>query len=69
MRCRGFLLTKNYIMTEKDSFVTLNEDEFTIYIGEMTGKLIVKPNSNLTFEKEEVADLIKILKYFYDRMD
>jgi len=56
-------------MIEKDSFVTLNEDEFTIYIGEMTGKLIVKPNSNLTFEKEEVADLIKILKYFYDRMD
>jgi hypothetical protein len=56
-------------MIKKELYETLNEEQFTLSIGKMTGKLILEPNSNISFEKEELADLIQILKEFYVRMD
>jgi hypothetical protein len=56
-------------MIKKELYETLNEEQFTLSIGAMTGKLILEPNSSISFEKEEVADLIQILKDFYVRMD
>ena len=56
-------------MIKKELYETLNEETFILSIGEMTGKLILHPNSNISFEKEEVADLIQVLKDFYERMD
>ena len=56
-------------MTKKELYETLNDETFTLSIGNMTGKLILESHSLLSFEKEEVADLIQVLKEFYVRMD
>jgi hypothetical protein len=61
---------KNYKMIKKEFYETLSEDQLTISIGKMTGRLIiVTMQEGVQFEKEEVADLIQVLKEFYVRMD
>jgi hypothetical protein len=56
-------------MIKKELYETLNDEEFRLSIGKMTGKLILESNSMISFEKEEVSDFIQILKDFYVRMD
>lgn len=56
-------------MIKKELYETLNEETFILSIGRMTGKLVLQTNSSISFEKEEVADLIQVLKEFYVRMD
>jgi len=57
-------------MIKKEFYETLSGDELTISIGKMTGRLIIAPmQEGVQFEKEEVADLIQVLKEFYVRMD
>ena len=56
-------------MIKKELYETLNDETFTLSIGNMTGKLILEADSIISFEKEEVADLIQVLKEFYVRMD
>jgi hypothetical protein len=56
-------------MTKKELYETLNDERFAIHIGRITGRLILEANETITLEKEEVADLIQILKEFYVRMD
>jgi hypothetical protein len=57
-------------MIKKEFYETLSEEQFTISIGIASGRLILNTIQNgVHFEKEEVADLIQILKDFYERMD
>jgi hypothetical protein len=56
-------------MVKKELYETLNDERFAMHIGKMTGKLIIEPNETISLEKEEVSDLIQILKDFYVRMD
>jgi len=57
-------------MIKKEFYETDSEEQFTIAIGTMTGRLIINTIQNgVQFEKEEVSDLIQILKDFYERMD
>jgi hypothetical protein len=57
-------------MIKKEFYETLSEEQIVISIGKMTGRLIINTNQEgVQFEKEEVADLIQVLKEFYVRMD
>jgi hypothetical protein len=56
-------------MIKKELYETIGEEQFILSIGKMTGKLILEPNSRISFEKEELSDFIQILKDFYVRMD
>jgi hypothetical protein len=57
-------------MIKKEFYETLSEEQIVISIGKMTGRLIIHTNQEgVQFEKEEVADLIQVLKEFYVRMD
>jgi len=50
-------------------YETLNDDLFSISINEIEGCMVIEPQSTILLEKEEVADLIQVLKEFYVRMD
>jgi hypothetical protein len=57
-------------MIKKEFYETDSEEQFTIGIGPHTGRLIINTiQDGVQFEKEEVSDLIQILKDFYERMD
>lgn len=56
-------------MIKKELYETLQDEVFTLSIGNMTGRLILELEGSVSFEKEEVADLIQVLKEFYVRMD
>jgi hypothetical protein len=57
-------------MVKKEVYETLSEDRLEITIGNHTGRLLlIGTGDGILFEKEEVADLIQILKDYYERMD
>lgn len=57
-------------MVKKEVYETLNEDRLEFTIGNHTGRLLlIGCREGILFEKEEVADLIQILKDYYERMD
>lgn len=56
-------------MIKKELYETLDEEVFTLSIGNITGRLVLELEGSVSFEKEEVSDLIQVLKDFYERMD
>jgi hypothetical protein len=56
-------------MIKKEMYETLNDDLFSISINQIEGCMVIEPQSTILLEKEEVSDLIQILKDLYERMD
>jgi hypothetical protein len=57
------------ILTKREIYLTRMNGEFSIRIGEFQGKFILSTKDNIILDKDELEDLINVLKDFYERMD